>query len=361
MHLIGSTGLYGAERWILALLRGLDPQLVQSTLINLVDVPGEHSEVVSAAQERGFTAFDYYTGGKFNPFSVFKMARWLRTNSVHVVHGHGFKSDAFGLLSGRLAGCRVITTPHGWSVEKDPKLQLYEKLDRKLFRFMDMVCPLSLELAQGLQRDTLQSQVRLIPNGVDIAEVEAAERALTADEERFTIGYIGRLVPLKNVATLLRAMQQVAAQYPCVLLKIIGEGPERQSLERLAEHLGILDNILFLGFRDDAVRFLKTCNLFVLPSLSEGIPRCVMEAMAAHVPVIASDIPGNRNLVIHESTGMLFPPTDHYELATQICDSIQNPEMAQEMASNAYQLVNSKFSNRAMAASYTLLYQQLVV
>lgn len=341
-------------------MRVLDPALIQSTLINLVDDPDEASEVVAAARQRGLTAFDFYTGGKFNPFSALRLARWLREHQVRVVHGHGFKSDFFGLLAGRMAGCRVITTPHGWSVEKDRKLQLYEQLDRKLFRFMDMVCPLSPELANGLQNDTLPSQVRLISNGVDIDEVQTAQKADVDDSAAFVIGYIGRLVPLKNVETLLAAMQLVQSKGQQVRLSIVGEGPERSALEQRAKDLGISNQVDFLGFRDDAVTFLKTFNLFVLPSLSEGIPRCVMEAMAAGIPVVASDIPGNRNLVKHGETGMLFSPMAHLELAQLITECLNKPDAYRRMASCGCELVTEQFSNRAMATAYTQLYQQLV-
>lgn len=361
VQLIGSTGLYGAERWILALMRALDPALVQSTLINLVDAPEEVSEVAVAARQRGLTAFDFYTGGKFNLFSAARMARWLCEHQVMVVHGHGFKSDFFGLLASRISGCKMMTTPHGWSVEKDWKLQMYEQFDRKLFRFMDVVCPLSPELANGLRNDTLPSKVRLISNGVDIDEVREAQKADVDGGNDFVVGFIGRLVPLKNVETLLNAMQLVQSWRPQVRLKIVGAGPERVVLEQRAKDLGIGNQVDFLGFRDDAVALLKTFNLFVLPSLSEGIPRCVMEAMAAGVPVVASDIPGNRNLIKPNETGMLFPCWDSKGLATTVAYLMDHPQETTKMAECASRLVEKIFSNRTMAREYTKIYQSLTV
>jgi len=360
LHLIGSTGLYGAERWILALMRALDPDSIQSTLINLVDNENEVSEVVVAARRRGLTAMDFYTGGRFNPLSAIRMARWAREQHVSIIHGHGFKSDFFGYLAGRLAGCAVMTTPHGWSVEKNRKLQLYEKLDRVLFRFMDLVCPLSIELIAGLKSSVDATKLRLVLNGVDIDEVRAALSTNRSQTEYFVIGYIGRLVTLKNLETLLASFHMLTADKPKVRLMIVGDGPERENLENQAQQLGIREHIEFLGFREDAVAFLKEFDVFVLPSLSEGIPRCIMEAMAASLPVVASDIPGNRNLVSHGETGLLFTVGDSRTLADKIRYMMDHPAAAREMALCGKRKVEAEYSNRRMARVYTALYQELL-
>lgn len=360
LHLIGSTGLYGAERWILALLRALDSDNIQSTLINLVDNENEVSEVVVAARRRGLTAMDFYTGGRFNPFSAVRMARWAREQNVRIIHGHGFKSDFFGLLAGRLAGCAVMTTPHGWSVEKNRKLQMYEKLDRVFFRFMDMVCPLSSGLAAGLKASVAATKLKLVLNGVDIDEVLAALSTDRKQTENFVVGYIGRLVKLKNLETLLASFHMLSANKPNARLMIVGDGPERENLENQAQQLGIGERVEFLGFRDDAVAFLKEFDVFVLPSLSEGIPRCIMEAMAASIPVVASDIPGNRNLVSNGETGLLFTVGDSRELTEKITYMMDRPAAAGEMARCGNREVEAEYSNRRMAQDYTALYHELL-
>lgn len=361
LHLIGSTGLYGAERWVLALMRALDPQVIKTTLVNLVDREDEVSDIVIAAQNRGLVARDYYTGGRFNPLSSLHLARWARGEDVRVVHGHGFKSDCVGLLAGRFAGCSVISTPHGWSVEKDWKLQSYERMDRLLFRFMNLVCPLSSSLAEGLKETLSPSKIRLVVNGVDIDEVQAA---LSKSKGRgtgrsFVIGYIGRLVPLKSLETLLQALHLLISSGCDVALKIIGEGPERSKLENLANELKIAAHIEFLGFREDAVTYFHDFSVFVLPSISEGIPRCLMEAMAATVPVIASDIPGNRNLVSHGHTGLLFSVGNSQDLADKIRQMMDGPVAARNMAKNGTRKVEEEYSSRRMAREYSAIYQEL--
>lgn len=361
LHLIGSTGLYGAERWILALMRAMDTRNVRSTLVNLVDDAKERSGVVRAAEERGLIALDFTTGGKFNPFAALHLARFVRKHRIDIIHGHGFKSDLIGLMAARIAGCRMMTTPHGWSLEKDKKLQFYEKVDRLSFRFMDMICPLSPDLAEGLKTIRAGSRLRLIVNGVDIDEIEKALPIQQDLPTAYSIGYIGQLIERKDLLTLIAAFKFISCEYPSVRLIVLGDGVKRLELQAESERLGLSGKIDFLGFRPDAAPWLKTMDLFVLPSRLEGIPRCVMEAMAASVPVIVTDIPGNRNLVCHNETGLLFPVGDSQQLAKCIAFMIDHPAESKRMAKNGKVKVLNEYSNLKMAEEYESVYRNLVV
>lgn len=359
MHLIGSTGLYGAERWILALLNAFTGQEVHSTLVNLVDRDGDQSAVVSIARQQGKKAFDFNTGGKFNLFAALRLARLIKAEGVQIIHGHGFKSDILGLLAARLAGCPVLTTPHGWSLDDDWKLKMYERLDRFSFSFMDMVCPLSPDLAAGLTGTIAPAKMRLILNGVDIDEIRRASPAEKSHPDAFIIGYIGQLIERKDLPTLLTAFHSLRTERDNLRLIIIGDGPARQGLEAECQRLGMSDQIDFLGYRPDAASWLKTFDLFVLPSQLEGIPRCIMEALAAAIPVVATDIPGNKDLVSHQLTGLLYPVGDSPELARCISYMIDHPVEARQMAKNGNLKVIAEYSNRKMAAEYATIYHSL--
>lgn len=359
LHLIGSTGLYGAERWILALMRGMDTQKVRSTLINLVDSPKERSAVVQAAEQRGMIALDFMTGGKFNPFAALRLAKWVRKHKVDIIHGHGFKSDLLGLLTAELTGCCMMSTPHGWSLEKDKKLMLYEKIDRFSFRFMDMVCPLSADLADGLKDSIDNSRIRLVFNGVDIDEIEEAVPAQRNSPDSYTIGYIGQLIQRKDVPTLIAAFQLLTKDRDYIRLIVLGDGAKREELQAECERRSLSGKVDFLGFRPDAASWLKTLDLFVLPSRLEGIPRCIMEAHAATVPVVVTDIPGNRNLVCHYETGLLFPVGDSERLAECIAFMIDHPSESQKMANRGNVKVTKEYSNWKMAGEYAAVYAEV--
>ena len=177
-------------------------------------------------------------------------------------------------------------------------------------------------------------------------------------EGRLVVGYIGQLIARKRVDTLIQAFHRlaVARKHLC----IIGDGPQRAQLERLAGELGESDHITFFGYREDRMRLLRCFDLFVLPSELEGVPRCLMEAMGAGIPVIASDIPGCRDLVQDGVTGLLFTPGDEYGLARQIACLTQNPNLRAELARTGCQRVWETCSAEAMARGYVALYGGLV-
>lgn len=357
VHLIASSGLYGAEKWIFALMRAMESSCFESIIVNLADSEGSLSEIVNSARERDFEAYDFYTGGKFNPFSILNLARWLKNNQIDIVHAHGYKSDVIGLLASRLASRKIISTPHGWSKEKDKKLQFYEKLDRSVFRFMDYVCPLSQDILSSIKSGIGLHKVKLILNGVDIDEV-FNEKAVTPPlSGRFKIGYIGQLIERKNVATLIKALSILHSTGVEANLFIVGDGPEMHNLENFVNKLGLKNYVEFFGYRKNAISILKSFDVFVLPSLLEGIPRCVMEAMAAKVPVVASDIPGNRDLVTHDFNGLLYRVSDEKGLADALRGLLENPSLGAKFAKNAYKLVVERYSNRRMADEYALVYQ----
>jgi glycosyltransferase involved in cell wall biosynthesis len=360
VHLIASTGMYGAEKWILALMRAMEGGRIRSTIINFVDSPRQVSTIVEVAQSKGLEALDVYTGGTYNPSVFLRLSKWLKENQVDIVHGHGYKSDLIGLVAAKINGIKVVVTPHGWSKEQDWKLNLYERIDRLIFRFVDYVCPLSQELLESIRSHARPEKIKLILNGVDIDEVREQSGIALSVREGLRIGYIGQLIERKDVSTLINALKLLPSIKNGVKVIIVGNGPERNRLEGLAKDLNLLDKIEFLGYRKDALAVLKSFDVFVLPSLLEGIPRCVMEAMAAQIPVVASDIPGSRDLIKNGTTGLLFPPGDAESLAEILLDLESNREKLLDITSNAYDFIIENHSNERMASQYSVLYSQLL-
>lgn len=364
VHVIASSGLYGAEKWILALMRAMEGSKVSSTLVNLADTNNEISAVVSAARERGLEALDFHTGGTFNPLCIIRFSRWLKNCGADIVHGHGYKSDLVGLLGAKIAGCKMISTPHGWSKGADKKLRFYESLDRFLFRFMDFVCPLSEELLESVATAVNSKKLRLIMNGVDIDEIDSCLPAFEKKNDEIIIGYIGRLVEGKDVPTLIYAFKLLSdackGEGVTIKLLIVGDGEDNNALKNLVSDLGLIGYVEFLGFRSDAISYLKCFDVFVLPSLSEGIPRCIMEAMAAGVISVASNISGNRVLLENGKTGFLFGVGNIDELFVSLKKIIENKESTFDIAESARSLIEKRFSNREMADQYSSVYLDLI-
>ena len=365
MQLGSPKGLYGAERWILALVRHLDVDLVETWIAVIKDSREDEAELCSEADKRALKFHVFEAFGRVNPRSIRFVRNFIVENKIDLLHTHGYKTDIIGYLATRGTSCRVISTPHGWSKHIDLKLWCYELLDRCLFPFFDAVVPLSEDLYKSLQKiPLLRKKLHLIRNCVDIFEVDAVERIndeiITWKKNGdFIIGYIGQLISRKGLDVLLSALSQLKS-FPWKMV-LIGDGEQRSELEAMAVKLGITEKVLFWGFRNDRLSFLKGFDLFVLPSRLEGIPRCLMEAMAAKVAIVASNIPGCTDLIMNEKTGLLFPLDDIHALSKAITRLANETELRQEIADNSRRYVVENHSAATMAGSYLQLYKSLTV
>ena len=362
LHMGSPTGLYGAERWILALIKHLPPDHIESRIGVIRDDPALKAPLCTEAEKSGFRVQIFESMGKLSLSAIGSLRRYIQKNRIDVLHTHGYKTDIIGLLAVRGTACRIVATPHGWSVNAGLMLQLYERLDRLCFLFVDTVAPLSADIHRSLRRiPTLKRRLHLIENGVDLSEVDAPSaipepvRSWRANDQ-FVIGYIGQLITRKRIDTLIEAFHRLDLSEK--RLCIIGEGPQRCELEQLSARLGESDRVSFLGFREDRIALLKGFDLFVLPSELEGIPRCLMEAMGAGIPVIASDIPGCRDLVT-PGTGILFRPGDSADLAHRMTPVIADPGLRADLANQGSRRVHVCYSAEVMAKQYAGLYGRL--
>ena len=363
LHLGSPTGLYGAERWILALVRHLPAQRIESVVGAIQDVPGPEPALCRGAEELGVPSRVFPSYGKLSVSAIGQLSRYIRGNRIDILHTHGYKGDLLGLLAARVADCNIVSTPHGWSTQGGLKLQMYEALDRLALPWLDAVVPLSEDLYEGLARGRWRrGALRLIRNGVDLAEIDGVSeesQELRAAKRKgcLLIGYIGRLIQQKGVDTLIRAFAEI--EMPHKELYIVGDGPERNALEQLASRLGEARRVRFLGYRQDRIALLKAFDAFVLPSSREGFPRCLLEAMAAGIPVVATDIPGCRAVVRDGDTGLLFPPGSAPGLASALRRLLADERLRAALAARAQALVRRDFSAEAMAARYAELYGEL--
>ena len=363
LHMGSPTGLYGAERWILALIKHLPPTQVESIVAVIKDSPELKAPLCSVAGKLGFQTQVIESYGKLSRSAIGQLRRVLLDHQIDILHTHGYKTDIIGALAARGTRCKTVSTPHGWSVNAGFKLQIYEALDRLCFLFLDAVAPLSPDLYAGLKSlPGLKRKLHLIENGVDLSEIDAPGETPELmrrwhDEGRVVIGYIGQLITRKRIDTLIKAFH--ALEIPNKQLCLIGDGPQRVELEALSRHLKDSDNISFLGFRHDRIAYLKQFDLFVLPSELEGIPRCLMEAMAAGVPVVAGDIPGVRSIIRDGDTGALFEAGSAVDLNKKLNCLIASQTMRMAFACKARQVVRERFSSTIMARKYAELYARV--
>jgi glycosyltransferase involved in cell wall biosynthesis len=363
LQLGSPAGLYGAERWILALIKHLNVEKIESWVASVKDDPDQEVPLCVEAKMLGFQSFVFKSFGKINFSAVKQLRCFIRDNYINILHTHGYKSDMLGLLATMGTSCKIISTPHGWSKQPNFELWCYELLDRCVFPFFNAVVPLSDEMIRPLRRlPGMKGKLRLIRNAVDISEVDkettvAEEMASWKKEGNAVIGYIGRLIPDKGLDVLLEALGRYGQ--PNWRLAIIGEGEHLPELKALARNLNIEHRVAFFGFRRDRIALLKGFDVFVLPSRSEGTPRCVMESMAAGVPVVVTDIPGCRYLVDGEKNGLLFQVDHAEQLAQAITRIVSDSSLGDKFIRNGREFIESQYSALRLAREYSELFINL--
>ena len=365
LQFICSTGFYGAERWILALAKNLDPASVNCQLAVTRESADQDLEIFKRYQTLGLAGYFIPMKGRFDPGVILKLTKLIQKNQIDIIHTHGYKSDILGLIAAKMAGVKSVATPHGFENVKDFKLQLFIRMGCLSLKYFDKVVPLSDELKSDMQRIKIEpNRLRLIRNGVDLEEVETERKrhtpAMYNDVSEKRIGYVGQMAYRKNIGDLIKAFDLLCQTHNNVRLILIGDGPQKPELEELARSTASFSKIEFLGYREDRLRILKEMDLFSMTSSLEGIPRCMMEAMALGIPVAAYNIPGVDNLIVNEKTG-LTAEFGHVEDLKNCWERLLfDRQFFSKIAQNGRKHIVENFSARRMAEEYTSLYGKML-
>ncbi|MDH5220481.1 MAG: glycosyltransferase family 4 protein [Betaproteobacteria bacterium] len=272
----------------------------------------------------------------------------IRASGARLVHTHGGTAGFYGRLAARRAGdVRAVHTYHGihYLHQKSVhKRVLHRAIDRFLLRWTDEVICVAksdrdLALKEGL---ALPDHVSVIYNGIEPSRFEP-RGAKGRAHDRFIVGTVGRLHEQKGHAHLLEAAALVRRALPQVQFRIIGDGPLRGQLEAQARMHRVDDVVEFLGARDDVPEQLRQFDLFVLPSLWEGLPYVLLEAMAAGVPVVATDVDGVREVIADRAEGVLVPPRNAQALADAVIDLAANGAWRAELGAKGAHIVRERF------------------
>lgn len=294
------------------------------------------------------------------PFFVVSMlASCLRLGRrADVIHANWSANGLIAGIAGVLLRKPVITTVRGEDVARLEEARFQRALSWMMLSLNARVVSVSDAIRDSLVRclPGMSDRIVTIPNGVDLP-VSGSDRSRRRERDAFDLVTVGSLIPRKDMATVLRAL---AALTGSPRLVVIGDGVQRVQLEDLAHRLGIGDRVIFAGAvnPDRVVDHLAVGDALVLASRSEGRPNAVLEAFAAGVPVVATDIPGVRELVQHRITGLCFPPGDWRALAERLDELRRDTRLGCSLATGARRLLEDGGLTWERAASdYCALYR----
>jgi glycosyltransferase involved in cell wall biosynthesis len=312
-HLVASNFAGGPEKQIVELSTRLRDAgwaaVVGSFRENRPEV-----EIERRARDRGLSTFLIDTAGSFSPAAVGQLRHWIRSFGFDLLVTHGYKANVIG----RLASWGLA--PHVPMVRgftaADWKIRQYERLDRVLLKTAPLVLCVSHATRQILVRHGIrEDRIEVLHNAVDCRAVEPldlrAEFSLPASGRVLVAA--GRLSIEKGHRDLVEALARLDDS--SVSAVILGSGPEQTALERQIRTAGLTDRVVLGGFRQDVLRCLAGADLVVNPSLTEGLPNVVLEAMSVGTPVVATDVGGVSEIIEHGKTGWLAPAADPATLA----------------------------------------------
>ena len=318
------------------------------------------------------------------PVRVFPESRWgsgkifrelvreFKQSNIHIIHTHKYKDTILAAPAAKLCAIpHVVRTVHGlrepFQGLQSLKMGLYKAIERIVHRYyVDAIIAVSSQIERTYKAEGERFRVTCIRNGIDLdgrsilTDRWRTRKELGIDSETCLIGTIGRLTPVKGIPYLLEAARMLLLQGANVKVLVVGEGSIRSDLMTQTRDLRISKDVVFLGHREDTDALLQALDIFALPSLSEGIPMALLEAMAASRAVVASRVGGVPEIVEDGTEGFLVESMDVHGLAEKCLRLIQSPELAQKMGQAARARVERNFSAESMAHQVALLYREVV-
>lgn len=354
MQIVLSLEYGGLERLVIDLAETCNKIGCKTTICCL----DKFGKLASHAKDRGIEVV--LVGKKHGTDIIlpFRLAHILRQNKIDVVHTHNMGPLFYGTLAARMARVPVvINTRHGRAKKQKHPI---------IWHMNNAVVTISEDAKTELLKfnGVNPGKVKVIYNGIDIRryskqrENNTVKMALNIEPSTQIIGTVARLAAEKDQFTLLDTFSKVAGKIDNTKLIIVGDGPLRKELTDYANGLGISDKVLFLGFRENIPDIINIFDVFVLSSLMEGVSLTLLEAMASELPIVATNVGGNPEVVIDGVTGFLVPPKEPEKTAEAIAKILQNPELAQKMGGAGRKRVEEKFSLERMVREYGELYEE---
>lgn len=353
----------------------LNPARFHSTLVtgseaagegNYLDLHGRHAEVTLIPD----------LGREIRPLrdlrTVWQLTALMRRLRPHIVHTHTAKAGAVGRLAARLAHVPVVVhTFHGHVLSgyfSPATTAVYRGIERQLARHTDRLLAVTPRVADELVALGVgaRSQYRVLPIGLDLAPLVASARhrgALRAElgvGDVPLVGIVARLAPIKAHDVFLAVAARVRQTLPAARFLVVGDGEQRLALEQQATALGLADAVRFLGWRADIDRLYADLDVVVLTSRNEGSPVALIEAMAAGVPVVATDVGGVADVVEHGATGLLAPVDDAAGLAGHVLRLLAAPDERRVFGDRGRAAVVATYGADRLVTDIEALYEDLI-
>jgi glycosyltransferase involved in cell wall biosynthesis len=301
-----------------------------------------------------------------------KLIDLLKDENIDIVHSHRTKENvlAAGLKNKGIAK-KLVKTVHGLGEPfkgwKRLKTSVTSSMDNSYTRrYFDMIHVVSDDIRRSLETRFGADRLITIHNAVDEelltvpADGGKIRNELGIDAEDFLMGTAGRMVPVKGYDMLLKAARIIVDKNSRIKFLLAGDGPLKLELEKMAENMGLAENVKFVGFRDDIIDFLDSLDIFIMTSYHEGIPVVLLEAMALSRPIVATGVGGILEVIEDGKSGILATPSDHVGFAEKCLGLMSEEDLRKSLGQGAKERIKTDFSSAVQKEKIHKLYHQLM-
>jgi glycosyltransferase involved in cell wall biosynthesis len=365
LHIYQNSKIGGVQQQLLSLLRAYDREVFNPIFCCL----GPKEEMGKEIEGIGIECIPL-NRSRYNRFSlkiVIDLYRLMKKKHIHIVRTHRYRSNLYGRLAAFLTGVPVIVASVHDNYRKD-KRPARRMINRILSKMTDKIVAVSEDVKKDIIRygKVEPSKIVVIPNGIDTEKFNPKgnfadiRKEFSIKKGALVAGFVGRIVLAKGLEYLIDSIPYIKEECKNIKFLIIGEGSLVERLHEQAKENKVYDYIIFAGGRRDIPDILSCIDVFVMPSIAEGLPNALLEAMAMGKPIIATEIGGIPEVIKNGVNGLLVPPRDPRALATAIKGLIGNDQLAAQMGQAARDLVVNKFSMRSIAQKWQTLYLSIL-
>lgn len=347
----------GLEAVVKKLIDHLDQERFDITPLIFTANRQKDRTLVSKLKESGIKYHDIIVDGErikyMNPMKNLKQVyNLIKDHQFDLVHTHGYRADVLGFMAASPLRVPLIATCHGF-IPNDKKLIFYNSIDKFVLKSFKRVIAVSNDIAATLIEDGVKEEnISVIPNAVNLNHDERSikqcrrmkRELMEWHDNYFVLGYVGRLSEEKGLRFLIAAASDLITAGIPVRLAIIGEGSERNDLEFMTRQHGIETVVKFLGFQKDIHSWLPAFDAFILPSLMEGTPMAMLEAMLCGIPVVASSVGGIPDVIKSGENGLLVRAGNTIEISEAVRILYRNQELRSIMGIKARETIQTKYN-----------------
>lgn len=353
----------GGETHVLELCTNLDKSLYEPVVLSFTDGP-----MVQELRKRGIQTHVIFTERGFDNKVWSKVLELIRSEQFDIIHAHGTRAMSNVFWAAKKAKLPLVYTVHGWSFHPDQNF-LVRKARELSENFLTSKANLTICVSKSNERDGIErfnmKRSKVIYNAVDLNkfnpenEFKKIRLEFGISEDKIVIGYIVRMTVQKDPLTMIRAMKLVAEKSDNIVLLMVGDGDLKAETVKLTNELGLQNKVIFESFRSDIPDILNAIDIYCLPSLWEGFPIGILEAMAMKKSVVCSPVDGNIELVKANETGLLVEIGNPEKLAETLLLIANNKSLRNELDNNSYEFVRTNFGISRLVNSVQQVYTEI--